>query len=493
MKQQARVGTSESIKPDEKSLKGKRDDGKMDAVKDLLKEDLDGGEERKEDRGAFLRRATGEGLRIFEGDSIAYGYRTVPWGSAGENARQVQKELTALGIDAEITEGYVHWNLNGISSRRAISQAVTIEKRKVLISNRVSLPSKNAAGHEAFHFWGSTQARAAYADELSDNLNFSSKEFVEYQAVIAEAYLGGEADLSDSTQLQKLREELFAYISGDIHEGVNDDLLRPMFHDYDAVKAAWVKLCKDRTDDKVRYSLREEFGGEIDAWHKAGMPEGEQFTLGSTGPVLQGLGAIESDIYMEGDKIKTILREHPEMTLAEIKKVPQILEDPAMVLKSKTKQRSIVVLGTYKAQNGKPILAAMDLRPKGDGFAITDMQKVTSAYTKTEMDGITAEEHGRNFLQTSEFLFLDKKRAKSLLKTMGFNMPIELQRDGYIGSISYINQKVNIQGVPFSSVVKIENASRVQNQQREIRLSDRAVLLWAAEKAMRERSKRWSI
>lgn len=257
VKQQARVGTSESIKPDEKSLKGKRDDGKMDAVKDLLKEDLDGREERKEDRGAFLRRATGEGLRIFEGDSIAYGYRTVPWGSAGENARQVQKELTALGIDAEITEGYVHWNLNGISSRRAISQAVTIEKRKVLISNRVSLLSKNAAGHEAFHFWGSTQAREAYADELSDNLNFSSKEFVEYQAVIAEAYLGGEADLSDSTQLQKLREELFAYISGDIHEGVNDDLLRPMFHDYDAVKAAWVKLCKDRAGGKVQFQQRE--------------------------------------------------------------------------------------------------------------------------------------------------------------------------------------------------------------------------------------------
>lgn len=33
----------------------------------------------------------------------------------------------------------------------------------------------------------------------------------------------------------------------------------------------------------------------------------------------------------------------------------------------------------------------------------------------------------------------------------------------------------------------------VKNQQRELRLSDRAVLLWAAEKAMSERSKRWSI
>lgn len=124
-------------------------------------------------------------------------------------------------------------------------------------SNRVSLPSKNAAGHEAFYFWGSTQAREAYADELSENLNFSSKEFVEYQAVIAEAYLGGEADLSDSTQLQKLREELFAYISGDIHEGVNDDLLRPMFHDYDAVKDAWVKLCEDRAGGKVQFQQRE--------------------------------------------------------------------------------------------------------------------------------------------------------------------------------------------------------------------------------------------
>lgn len=35
--------------------------------------------------------------------------------------------------------------------------------------------------------------------------------------------------------------------------------------------------------------------------------------------------------------------------------------------------------------------------------------------------------------------------------------------------------------------------SDVKNQQRELRLSDRAVLLWAAEKAVSERSKRWSI
>ena len=64
-----------------------------------------------------------------------------------------------------------------------------------------------------------------------------------------------------------------------------------------------------------RRQVRENFSNEIDSWVKDDMPEGVRFTLGSTGPVMQGLGAIESDIYMEGDKIKKIMQDHPEMTL----------------------------------------------------------------------------------------------------------------------------------------------------------------------------------
>ena len=488
VKQQARGGTSESIKPGEMSLKGKHDNDKIDAVNASMKEDLENGKARKEDRGAFLRRTVEEGYQVFEGKSAAYGYRSVCWESAGENARQIQKELTELGTDAEIIDGDILWNLDGISSARRVPQATTVEKKKILVNAAASLAPRNTTGHEAFHLWYGLSARKAFEDVVTDNLIFSSKEFLGYQTVISEAYLGDEADLSDETQYTKLTEEIIAYISGDIHEGVNDDLLRPMFRDYDAVKAAWAKLCKDQAGDKVRFSVRESFSKEIDSWAKDDMPEGVRFTLGSTGPVLQGLGAIESDIYMEGDKIKKIMQDHPEMAMAEIKKVPQILEDPALVLKSKTRQRSIVVLGTYRAQNGKPILAAMDMRPKENGFAITDMQKVTSAYTKAEMDGVTAEEHGRDLLQTSEFLFLDKKRAISLLKTMGFYMPIELQRDGYIGSISYVNQKVNIQGVPFSSVVKtVENTGNDRHALRDVAMSDRDVLRRAADLALSDR------
>lgn len=242
-------------------------------------------------------------------------------------------------------------------------------------------------------------------------------------------------------------------------------------------------------DERVRFSVRESFSKEIDSWARDGMPEGVRFTLGSTGPVLQGLGAIESDIYMEGDKIKKILQDHPEMTLAEIKKVPQILEDPALILKSEGRGKSgansrLVCFGLTKAQNGQPVMTVMDLRPRENGFVVDDMQKVNSAYTK---------KNPMAFIQKSDVVYADKKRAIPLLRTTGLTISSQrLLRNGYIGSISYKGSSVNIEGVPFSSVVKIEMEDKAQNQQREPRLSDRDVLRMAADMAQRDRSQRWS-
>ncbi len=93
----------------------------------------------------------------------------------------------------------------------------------------------------------------------------------------------------------------------------------------------------------------------------------------------------------------------------------------------------------------------------------------------------------------SDVLFADKKRTAAVLRPMGILAPIDLLRNGYIGSISYKKGFVNIQGVPFSSVVKIETDNRAQNQQRDPRLSDRDVLRMAADMAQRDRSQRWSV
>lgn len=206
-----------------------------------------------------------------------------------------------------------------------------------------------------------------------------------------------------------------------------------------------------------RYSIDPDFGGKISAWDRAGRPEGERFTLGSTGPVLQGLGAIESDIYMNGDKIRKILHDHPEMTLREIRRIPEILEDPVLILKSKNAGRGargnsrVVLFGALKAQDGRPILCVLDLRPKERGFLLNDMQKVTSAYTK--------DNNPMAFLQNSDVMFLDKKRTTRLLSEIGFQMPISCNRSGYIGTIAYARDAVKLEGEPFSQVVELSGES----------------------------------
>lgn len=208
------------------------------------------------------------------------------------------------------------------------------------------------------------------------------------------------------------------------------------------------------SEGKISYQMRPQFTQEIDQWARNGKPDGETFILGSTGPVLQGLGAIENDIYMESEKINKILADHSEMTLDEIKKIPQILEDPALALKSRTKSNSIVVFGTYRAQNGQPILAAMNLRPTENRVFIDGMQKVASAYTKTGTKTKTASEVGRDFIMESDVLYADKKRTALVLRRMGIYEPISILQSGYIGSITYRGNKVNIEGVPFSKIVE---------------------------------------
>lgn len=199
-----------------------------------------------------------------------------------------------------------------------------------------------------------------------------------------------------------------------------------------------------------KMSIRSEYPQEIEEWHRDGRPDGESFVLGMTGDVLQGLGAIESDIYINGDKIKEILKDHPEMALEEIKKIPQILEDPVLILKSRNVGRGgqmnsrMVIFGAVKAENGQPVMSVLDLHPTENNFTISDMQKVTSAYTKTTSPV--------KFVKDSFIVYADKKRTASLLRSIGFQMPIELNKSGYIGSISYKGRSVNIFGEKFSDV-----------------------------------------
>lgn len=220
----------------------------------------------------------------------------------------------------------------------------------------------------------------------------------------------------------------------------------------DVATAAWEAGRKAaQQSGAAQYSISKDYRQKLRQWNRDGKPEGASFELGTTGATLQGLGAVESDIYMNGDKIKTILKEHPEITLREIERVPEILEDPVLILKSKTGRGDnsrLVLFGSVKAQNGQPMMAVLDLRATEDGFLLDDMQKVNSAYTK---------KNPASFIQSSEVLYADQKRTIPLLRRTGLTIASQpLLRNGSIGSISYEGKNVNLKGVPFGEVVQAE-------------------------------------
>ena len=304
------------------------------------------------------------------------------------------------------------------------------------------------AKHEAFHHqikdwpYAMDAVRQALADELGED------GIQELAQRYAEAYEG----CYDGAELDSYIEEICAdaYAGMDrLPEAKTQIIQKAAQRAQDAQQAAEENGGTRGPPEK--YSVNEGFSKDVAEWYRDGMPEGEEFALGSTGETLQGLGAIESDIYMNGDKINTILREHPEMTIREIQKIPELLDDPILILKSKGSGKGgnsrLVLFGSINTQDGQPVLAVLDLRPRENGFVLDDMQKVNSAYAKA---------NPASFISQSDVLFADKKRTVPLLRRFGLTVTSrELLRDGSIGSISYRGNSVNISGEKFSSIVQM--------------------------------------
>lgn len=304
------------------------------------------------------------------------------------------------------------------------------------------------ANHEAFHHqiqdwpYAMDAVRQALADELGED------GIQELAQRYAEAYEG----CYDGAELDAYIEEICAdaYAGMDrLPEAKTQIIQKAAKRAQDAQQAAEENGGTRGPPEK--YSVNEGFSKDVAEWYRDGMPEGEAFVLGSTGETLQGLGAIESDIYMNGDKINTILREHPEMTIREIQKIPELLDDPILILKSKGSGKGgnsrLVLFGSINTQDGQPVLAVLDLRPRENGFVLDDMQKVNSAYAKA---------NPASFISQSDVLFADKKRTVPLLRRFGLTVTSrELLRDGSIGSISYRGNSVNISGEKFSSIVEM--------------------------------------
>ena len=378
------------------------------------------------------------------GENNAQKVRVMPKGQEGrsEDIQAAEKFFRSMGVqNARFFTGQLTQEIDG---QTFYADAAVTEDGSVLIrADSEEYSAFELAKHEGYHLL--VKRWPEMAAKIQKRLLGEGKITKEMIESYVDAYAGIYGDDTDAYV-----EEIIA----DTYAGMNrtDYGTNQLRADVKTEVGQWQKKSGSARAPPVKMSIAQDFKSRVAAWYKSGMPEGTSFVLGETGATLQGLGAIESDIYMNGEKISTILKEHPEMTIREIQRIPEILDDPVLILKSRNsanvrENSRLVIFGTVKASDGRPVMCVMDLRPTENGLLLDDMQKVASAYTK--------DNHPDRFVQNSFVLHADEKRTIPLLRTIGFQMPITLQRYGSMGSITYKGPKVNLYGEKFSDVVSV--------------------------------------
>lgn len=378
------------------------------------------------------------------GENNAQKVRVMPKGQEGrsEDIQAAEKFFRSMGVqNARFFTGQLTQEIDG---QTFYADAAVTEDGSVLIrADSEEYSAFELAKHEGYHLL--VKRWPEMAAKIQKRLLGEGKITKEMIESYVDAYAGIYGDDTDAYV-----EEIIA----DTYAGMNrtDYGTNKLRADVKMEVGQWQKKSGSARAPPAKMSIAQDFKSRVAAWYKSGMPEGTSFVLGETGATLQGLGAIESDIYMNGEKISTILKEHPEMTIREIQRIPEILDDPVLILKSRNsanvrENSRLVIFGTVKASDGRAVMCVMDLRPTENGLLLDDMQKVASAYTK--------DNHPDRFVQNSFVLHADEKRTIPLLRTIGFQMPITLQRYGSMGSITYKGPKVNLYGEKFSDVVSV--------------------------------------
>ncbi len=424
-------------------------------------------------RAALARQNSARDLRLQEVSSAELG---IPEGTDTRNVRVLPEtdwddELVSTAERVRsVTGREVRYVLGSIEVRTAGGgthrvRGVWMPNGDIIVqADNMRVSAQQIAEHEIYHDIAAQMPGTDYEVEERIREQFGAEEFERVVEIYIQK-LHGIVDLPANasegefeTALARIKQEIFA----DAYAGINAfgahaerfaDPTRETVKERTGIRSRENDdATRDRTGPPAeRYSIDEEYATELELWNRDGRPDGEVFVLGSTGEALQGLGAMEQDIYLRSEKINAILDAHPEMTLSEIKRIPEILDDPVLIAKSAGEGRGgrnsrLTIMGSLRAQNGKPIMVVLDLRPIEGRLLVNDMQKINSAYTRS---------NAANYLRRSEILYADEKRTIPLLRSAGLTIASQrLLRHGSMGSITYSGNDVNIEGVPFSDLVE---------------------------------------
>ena len=211
-------------------------------------------------------------------------------------------------------------------------------------------------------------------------------------------------------------------------------------------------------DAAVKYSIDEGFEQAIDRLDIKSHYE-YPIRVGATSEVLKSIGVKDREIVWKAKKIREILNKHSAenvragkdksiMTKAILKQVPQVLENPILVVHSDTTQNKeyasrIFMYGDVKDATGKPVNVSLELLPTDKkGLAVENIV-LLSAYGHSEYTP------GR--VLQGEILYVDPdtKRTSRWLRDNRLQLPFSLANAGSKAILHYAENGVKaVDAVP---------------------------------------------
>lgn len=211
-------------------------------------------------------------------------------------------------------------------------------------------------------------------------------------------------------------------------------------------RATKTENAPSRTEEAgVKYSIDEGFEQAIDELDNK--TSDSMITVGKTSEVLKSIGVNDQIILWNAGKIRKILAKHSDgMNRTIIKQVPQVLEEPVIVLHSdenagiqqgKDYGGRIYMFGEVYDAAGKPVSVSLELLPTRKNGLVMDNIVITSAYGKNSI---------QNALNRDQILYVDpnQKRTAAWLGSTGLQLPVPPTMYGSMGKITYLGNSVKM-------------------------------------------------
>lgn len=172
------------------------------------------------------------------------------------------------------------------------------------------------------------------------------------------------------------------------------------------------------TDDGVKYSLNKNFNNQFDSWDKKTI--GFSFVVGKTSDALIKAGIPNQQIRWDASKIKTTIEKHNGMSPNVIKQVPHLLENPIVVIDSKSDTQSKIVMGELYDDNGKIVTAVLKLNPTSKKGNQLDLIKISSTQGRGHVESLFKYKDGKSVAVR----YVDEKRIQSWLNVNRLQLPL---------------------------------------------------------------------